>query len=274
VAAEGDDAATEGADVGVRQDDVVQVAGGVYWVRGGLVNWYLLAEGRDLTLVDAGYPGDADDVEASIALIGRRPEDVRAVLVTHAHADHVGAVAPLSAAYGTPVYLDAAEVPHARRERVEQVSVPTVLAHAWRPRVAVWAVRALRRGGTREVRSPAALPFPSGGALDLPGSPVPVPTHGHTSGHTAFSLPAAGVVLTGDALVTGHPTSARRDPQLLPRFFSHDPDRAVTALGALARLDADVVLPGHGGPWRGPVRDAVARALERRTRSRAVRGSR
>ncbi len=69
-------------------------------------------------------------------------------------------------------------------------------------------------------------------------------------------------MLTGDALVTGHPTSARRGPQLLPRFFSSDPDRTVAALDALDRLDADVVLPGHGEPFRGPVRDAVTRALD------------
>ena len=248
--------------MGLRQDDVVQVADGVFWVRGALVNWYLLEDGRDLTLVDAGYPGDADDVEASIALSGHRVEDVRAVLLTHAHADHLGAVPRLSARHGIPVHTDPVEVPHARREHLEQVTVPTVLAHAWRPRVAAWALRALRRGGTRDVRAPEVLPFPTGGALDLPGAPVPVPTHGHTSGHTAFSLPRTGVVLTGDALVTGHPTSARRGPQLLPGFFSSDPERARAALDHLAGLDADVVLPGHGAAHRGPVRDAVRRARD------------
>jgi glyoxylase-like metal-dependent hydrolase (beta-lactamase superfamily II) len=170
----------------VRQDDVALVAEGVFSVRGALVNWYLLEDGPDLTLVDAGYPGDADDVEASIALTGHRPEDVRAVLVTHAHADHLGGVPRLHAVHGISAYADPVEVAHAHREHLEQVTVPEVLAHAWRPRVAVWALRALRRGGTRDVRAAHVLPFPAGGALDLPGAPVPVPTHGHTSGHTAF----------------------------------------------------------------------------------------
>ncbi len=145
--------------MGLRQGDVEQVADGVFRVCGTLVNWYLVEDGRDLTLVDAGYPGDADDVETSIALSGHRPEDVRAVLVTHAHADHLGAVPRPHATYGIPAYTDPVEVRHARREYLEQVSVPTVLARGWRPGVAAWALRALRRG-TRHVRATEVLPFP------------------------------------------------------------------------------------------------------------------
>jgi glyoxylase-like metal-dependent hydrolase (beta-lactamase superfamily II) len=75
---------------------------------------------------------------------------------------------------------------------------------------------------------------------------VPVPTPGHTSGHTAYHLPQVGALLTGDALVTGHPTSARRGPQLLDDVFHHDPARARAAFELLATHPADVVLPGHG----------------------------
>ncbi|HEY3953299.1 MAG TPA: MBL fold metallo-hydrolase [Streptosporangiaceae bacterium] len=88
-----------------------------------------------------------------------------------------------------------------------------------------------------------------------------MPTHGHTSGHTAYFLPAAGVVIAGDALITGHPVVRTTGPQLTPAFFTHDQARARQALGALAGLEADVILPGHGPVHRGPVRDAVADAL-------------
>ena len=242
-----------------------EVGPGVFSVRTPLVNWYLLRQGRDLTLVDGGYPGDGADVLASIERIGHRWEDVRAVLVTHAHVDHVGGLAPLlQRTRDVAVLLDPLEVAHARREHLQQVGVGTVLAHAWQPRVALWAARALQRGGTRDVRLPAALPFASRpGALDVPGAPVPVPTHGHTDGHSAFLLPEHGIVLTGDALVTGHPTSAARGPRLLPAFFHHDLPAATDALHVLADLDADVVLPGHGPVLRLPVRTAAASALAR-----------
>lgn len=72
--------------------DVVEVAEHVFLVRGSNVNWYLLREGTDLTLVDAGYPGDLDWVEESVRSLGRRPEDIGAILLTHAHVDRMGAI--------------------------------------------------------------------------------------------------------------------------------------------------------------------------------------
>jgi glyoxylase-like metal-dependent hydrolase (beta-lactamase superfamily II) len=123
-----------------------------------------------------------------------------------------------------------------------------------------WLARVLPVGVTKDVPVPGARPFPSEGALDVPGHPVPVPTHGHTSGHTAYFLPAAGAVVTGDELVTGHAVLRGRGPQVLPSFFNHgDP---VLGLRRLAGLDADLVLPGHGEPLRRPIADAVAEATQ------------
>ncbi|YCK38055.1 MBL fold metallo-hydrolase [Actinomadura sp. ATCC 39365] len=66
------------------------------------VNWVLLREGDDLTLIDGGWPGDVAAVEDFIRSIGRRPEDVRAILLTHAHIDHLGAVCSDAPAVGQP----------------------------------------------------------------------------------------------------------------------------------------------------------------------------
>ncbi len=265
----------------------VQVTQNVFFASGTAVNWVLLRDGSDLTLIDGGYPGDLAAVEATIRHAGGRPEDVRAILVTHAHVDHLGAVNPFHRRYGTPVYLDPAEVRHARREYLEQLSPVRLVANLWRPGVLPWAARIIRAGATKNVAAPHAQPFPAPGgadapaeagasgaadtaetpsapasaALDLPGAPVPVPTHGHTSGHTAYFLPAVGIVVTGDALITGHPVVPTTGPQLCPAFFTHDQAHAKQALGALAGLDANVILPGHGPVHRGPLREAVAAAL-------------
>ncbi|WP_371673445.1 MBL fold metallo-hydrolase [Streptomyces sp. NBC_00289] len=245
------------------QTDVRQVADGTYLVHGSNTNWVILTEGDAVTLVDTGYPGDRERVLASLAAVGSSPEAVSAVLVTHAHNDHLGSAEYLRAAYGTPVYLHEAEVPHARREFLHQVSVGTVLRNGWRPGVLPWALHAIRSGGTTEVPVTAPEPLPSAGPLDLPGRPVPVPTPGHTDGHCAFHLPGTGVVISGDALVSGHPTSRTKGPQLLPDMFHHERARAVASLTAFEDLDGDILLPGHGPVHRGSVREAAALARER-----------
>jgi glyoxylase-like metal-dependent hydrolase (beta-lactamase superfamily II) len=150
------------------------------------------------------------------------------------------------------------EVPHARREFLHQVTPGQILRNSWRPGVLPWAMRVIRSGGTADVRVTRAEAF--SGALDLPGGPVPVHTPGHTGGHCAYHLPEAGVLITGDALVTGHPTSRTRGPQLLPRMFQHDWDGALAALRVMGELDADVLLPGHGPALEGSPADAAEQA--------------
>lgn len=244
--------------------DISEVADGVFLVRGSQVNWYLLREGRAVTLVDSGYPADAERVEASVRYVGARPEDLAALLVTHAHTDHIGAANHLHERYGTPMYLHPAEVPHAQRQYLEQISLRTVVVRCWRPRMLRWARHAIAAGGTADVAAAHAQPLPaatSDGALDLPGRPVPVFTPGHTSGHTAYLLPHAGAVITGDALVTSHPTTATpHGPQLIASYFQHDESRARASLDAISALPARLVLPGHGEPWEGDLAAAIAAA--------------
>ncbi|MFF4755989.1 MBL fold metallo-hydrolase [Streptomyces sp. NPDC002514] len=245
------------------QADVRQVADGAYLVHGNNTNWVILKDGDAVTLVDTGYPGDRQPLLDSLAAVGSAPEAVTAVLITHAHNDHLGSAEYLRSTYGTPVYLHKAEVPHARREFLQQVSVGAVLRNAWRPGVVPWLVHVLRVGGTEQHPVGAPESFPGDGALDLPGRPVPVHTPGHTDGHTVYHLPHLGIVISGDALVSGHPTARLRGPQLLPVMFDHDRARTVASLELIAQLDGDTLLPGHGPVHHGPVRDAAELARTR-----------
>lgn len=237
---------------------VTQVADGVHLASTGLVNWILAEEDGQVTLVDAGYPGDAARVRESLDRIGRSLDDVAAVLVTHAHVDHIGGIEWCGLA--APVLTGAEEVPHAKREFLQQAGEIDVLLRAWNPRVLLWSLRILGVGATQDVAVPEIAACATGTPLDLPGRPVAVPTPGHTSGHTAYHFEGAGAVATGDALVTGHPVTGVRGPHLLPDFFTHDPEQAAAGLDALAALDAGIVLPGHGDEWTGSMRDAVERA--------------
>ncbi|MFC4123909.1 MBL fold metallo-hydrolase [Nocardia rhizosphaerae] len=237
-----------------------QVADDVFVIHGTHVNLYLLRDGRDLTLIDAGWYGDAATIERAVRDIGHRPEDIAAILLTHAHLDHVGALNHLHRRYGTPAYTSAIEVAHARGEYHESATPLDVIKRLTDRSTIAWAARITAAGGLRNNTVPHIQPFPTEGPLDLPGHPVPIPCPGHTSGHSAFHLPEVGALATGDAMVTAHPTSKIQGPQPLPNFFNHDTPATIAGYTTLEPLPADLLLPGHGPVWRNGVATAVAQA--------------
>ena len=81
----------------------MQVQEGIHRLTQGVVNFYLVEEGGRLLLVDAGAPGDWDLLVRTVADLGRRLDDLEAVLRTHAHADHIGTAERARAAAGARV---------------------------------------------------------------------------------------------------------------------------------------------------------------------------
>ena len=246
---------------------VSEVATGVFHVEGPGTNWQLLVDGDAVTLVDAAWPRDLALVTGTLATIGRRPEDVAVILLTHAHRDHLGTAAEFRRRYGMPVRTHVAEAAHARGEVIEEISKRMLLSKLWRPTVMLFVANIVWHGAARATRVSDVETFDEGAPLEVPGRPIPVATPGHTSGHCAFHLPDDGVVIAGDAFATFD--LLRRRPMLgpMPREFDADPDRSLQSLLRLATLEARVVLPGHGAPYRGTPAEAVERATSTDGRS-------
>jgi glyoxylase-like metal-dependent hydrolase (beta-lactamase superfamily II) len=182
---------------------------------------------------------------------GRSPADVAALVLTHAHFDHIGFAERARRELGIEVWAPEDDVPLTRHP-LQYTRERSPLAYAWRPgarpiMAALLRNRAFFPAPIAEVRR-----FRAGdGALPLPGSPVVVATPGHTLGHVALALPERGALIAGDALVTLDPYTGATGPRLVARAATADPERAFASLDALARTEAAIVLPGHGAPWRG-----------------------
>jgi glyoxylase-like metal-dependent hydrolase (beta-lactamase superfamily II) len=230
----------------------------VHFAHTDLVNWTLVADDTGVVLIDAGFPGQRDEVLDSVRKLGFGVDDIHAILLTHAHVDHFGSAIWFAKTHGTPVFCHAGEVGHAHREYLEQVSTLALAAKSWQPRYLKWSYRIARKGALVRDAIPTARALTAAVAAALPGQPMAIPSPGHTGGHCSYVVD--GVLVSGDALITGHPVSTRQGPQLLPGLFNHDQDGCVRSLSALGMLDTDVLLPGHGPVWRGPIRDAAEQA--------------
>src|SRR5947209_7276204 len=207
-------------------------------------------------MIDCGWPRGAPAVAPALAAIGLAVEDLRAVLLTHGHPDHLGAAALLEPE--APIHAHADELERVRGRRPATRS-PTLLLELWRPHAIRFVASSIERG----VLSPhwPTQPRP---LEELGDAPAVVPTPGHTEGHVAYHLPERGVVFTGDALVTLDVLTRARGPRLHPAPFQVDFERAVDTLPAIGSLDAELLLPGHGEPYRGSPAVAVDEALARR----------
>src|SRR5919112_1058618 len=90
------------------------VAEGVHRIEDAHTNWYLIEDGGRLTVVDAGVPTSWDSLLEARRVLGRTTGDIDAVVLTHAHFDHVGFAEKARKQLGVPVYVHENDAPLAR----------------------------------------------------------------------------------------------------------------------------------------------------------------
>lgn len=231
----------------------MEIAPGIRRIGTGKVNVYVLEEAGAITVVDAGLPGYWGDLLAELTSMGRTLGDIRAVVLTHAHDDHIGFAERIRRDSGVPVRLHEADAALARGE----VKAQNQGGGTMRPLPLLsFLVFAIRRGYLGTKRISEVITFGDGATLDVPGAPRVIHVPGHTAGSAALHLPSRDAILVGDAFVTLNVVNGQVGPRLFPNF-SADPRQAEASLGRLDPVDATLVLPGHGEPWTGGLAEAL-----------------
>jgi glyoxylase-like metal-dependent hydrolase (beta-lactamase superfamily II) len=237
----------------------MEVAERVHRLHDGIVNFYLVEDGAKLTLIDAGGPKHWGLLSSTLDAIGRHLDDLEAVVLTHAHADHTGFAERARTEAGAGVHVHRAEVEAATTGVAGKPEVGY-----GRYLLRLEAYRTLftlsRAGAQRIVPIQVVSAYEDGQTLDVPGRPRVVHAPGHTEGSCALLLEDRRVLVTGDSLVTRNPFTGRVGPQIMPAGLNRDSSLALRSLDALAELPADVLLTGHGEPWTGDLRKAVGLA--------------
>ena len=236
-----------------------QVTAGIYRLGRKRHNFYLLIDGQRATVVDTGGSSELSLLRSALASCGLTLDSVEAILLTHAHTDHIG-FASLAAKQGISVKTHEDEAAYAMDGSAGS-QVGTMDLPMWKPRAILFVAEMIRAGAHRAHRLTSVETVTDGERLDLPGRPLVVATPGHTAGHASYLIEERKTLFSGDALVTDGLVSGKTGPpQLLPEKFHQDATKARKSLESLARLDAELLLPGHGRPWRGPISAAVSLA--------------
>ncbi|MBO0868968.1 MAG: MBL fold metallo-hydrolase [Micromonosporaceae bacterium] len=198
---------------------------------------YLLRGSDGLTLIDSGVPGSAPRIAAAIEDLGYHRRDLRRLLLTHHHEDHIGSAAAVAAWGDVTVYAHRADAPVIRGEAA---GLPPKLLDWERP------LLAQVRAGLAAVPAPPVgvdQELTDGAVIDLGGvAAVAIAVAGHTPGSVAFYLPDLRVLFTGDTIARS------RDGRVILGVFNVDPAQAVASFKRQAGLDLEVACFGHGEP--------------------------
>ena len=242
------------------------LADGVHRISEAFVNFYLVESPDGLTLVDSGLPAMWKTLEESVRGLGHAVGDIKAVLLTHAHFDHLGLAHRLHTEFKVPVWVhggDSYIARHPYRYGHEKSRLLFALAHPGGLPVLARMARAgaMRVRGVDELTLFPAEIGPRGtSALPVPGSPEVVYSPGHTAGHCGLYLRDRDVLFSGDALVTLDPYTGRTGPRIVAGAATMDSRQNLDTLTQLGNTGASLVLPGHGEPWTGGIEEAVAAA--------------
>lgn len=214
----------------------MEIIPGIHQIQAGTgsANVFLLVFTDHLTLIDAGMPGSSDKILSYAQDLGRSPEDITHVLITHGDIDHIGGLAALKAQTGAAIYVHPGDA-------------PLLTGSGWRqPSLGGWKlglyrlVRAiLRRLVIHYTPVEADELLEDGDVID--GLTV-IHTPGHSPGHVVLYDADRKILFTGDAIVNFRGL----DPP--PRLATPNMAQAQDSIQRLTTLDFEICCFGHGPP--------------------------
>lgn len=230
------------------------VAPGIWGLRNVFTNLYYAREqeepGSEWVLIDAGLPGAAGTIRRHAAEIFGPDARPAAILLTHGHFDHVGALITLANEWDVPVYAHPLELPYLTGRSAYPPPDPTVGGGAMATLSFLYPKQPIDLGSRVQ-----ALPT-DGSVPHLPGWRWHH-TPGHTPGHVSFFREADRVLIAGDAFVTVQQESVaavwaqRQEVHGPPAYFTPNWPQARQSVTLLADLKPHIAATGHGIPMHG-----------------------
>jgi glyoxylase-like metal-dependent hydrolase (beta-lactamase superfamily II) len=218
---------------------VEKIFPGVYALALGPVNVFFIEDGDKLTLVDTGYENSEGKILAGAKELGKQPQDITSIVMTHCHPDHAGSLAALKRLTGAKVWMHRADAEVVRGNTPMNRSTPS-------PGIINWILYRVFIKNVPAYVPPAEIDqeISGGDVLPFGGGLKAYHTPGHSAGHTSFMLERdSGLLFAADA--------CSNMMGLAPSVVYDDHEQGKRSLAALAKLDAAAICFGHGGVLKG-----------------------
>lgn len=228
---------------------------GVLTLLNGL-NGYLILNGDAVTVVDAGVnAGFVGAIERELAQIGRTLADVRHILITHAHPDHIGGLAELQRRTNATTWVHALDAPVVRGDEPQAMSDEREAGFFGRV-----MLKSMRQSAKSIAPARVDVAFAWGDALDdILAGLTTVQLDGHSYGQTGFWHEGERWLIGGDVLM--------RFPWGLVfplRLPSVDWNAAMASIRRVDSMNVDTLLLGHGVPLVGNAHVQVRAFVKKR----------
>jgi glyoxylase-like metal-dependent hydrolase (beta-lactamase superfamily II) len=247
--------------LGRKLEGVTEVVSDVAYRRLGIVNVVYCGDSSaddGWVLVDAGVIGTARTIERGAESRFGHAARPQAIVLTHGHFDHVGALVELAEKWNVPIFAHPLEHPYLNGSQSYPPPDPSVGGGLMST-----LSRFYPRGPIDVSEWLAELPA-DGSVPSMPGWHW-IHTPGHTRGHVSLWRESDRTLIAGDAFVTTAQESAysvlSQKPELHgpPMYYTTDWDNARASVERLAALKPETIITGHGPPMQGP---AMREALE------------
>lgn len=205
---------------------------------------------KDFVLIDAGMPKSANEIiEVAENRFGKGAKP-KAIILTHGHFDHVGAIIELVKHWQVPVFAHKLEMPYLTGLENYPDPDPSVDNGLVAKMSPMFPNEAIDLGeSVQELPSDGTVPYMEGFKW--------IHTPGHTRGHVSFYRERDGVLIAGDAFVTVKQESLykvftqEKEVNGPPKYLTPDWEAAFDSVKKLAALKPLIAVTGHGVPMKG-----------------------
>lgn len=209
------------------------------------------SENSQWVLIDAGIKGTAGRIRKAAEKRFGENSKPAAIILTHGHFDHVGALHELAEHWDVPIYAHEWEMPYLNGHSSYPPPDSTVGGGLMAAMAGLYPRGPVNVGLWLK-------PLPADGSVPFMPDWEWVPTPGHSPGHISLWRPGDGMLIAGDAFITTDQESAfavlTQRPEIHgpPRYYTPDWESARESVQHLAALQPEIVVTGHGPAMQGP----------------------